>query len=210
METTGKNYEWFDAVMNDDVITVMELAKQFDVDCVDEHGHTALMLAAYHKKVNVLNVLLASGVDVNNRDNKGFTAICMICKDYETYKDAISLLLDSGADVNIPNGIGFTPLMYAVKQKSLILMVKLIYHGADIDLTTKSGHTALDVNAYGNSNGCEPLTKLFTDNIVQEAILRTNPDNLRSLNQKVGLNDYIKDKYDGLWQVYMESIEIGI
>lgn len=55
-----------------------------------QHGQTTLMLAASHGKLDVLNLLLECGADINIQDDDGSTAL--MCAAEHGYLDIVNAL----------------------------------------------------------------------------------------------------------------------
>ena len=54
--------------------------------------------------MDVIQLLINKGANLNIQDNDGYTALARICRDHNKdnlYTDIIKLLLDNGADINI-------------------------------------------------------------------------------------------------------------
>jgi ankyrin repeat protein len=68
--------------------------------------------AAYNGHLDVVEVLLNSGVDINLEDFEGITPISLATSNKKT--DIVKFLVDKGADVDIEDTHGFTPLYYSV------------------------------------------------------------------------------------------------
>lgn len=68
------------------------------------------MAAVQNHRVEILELLLAKGADVNAKDDEGRTALMLQFNDSATLQD----LLNAGADVDARDKDGWTPLMYAV------------------------------------------------------------------------------------------------
>lgn len=91
--------------------------------------------------INELNRLIQSGVDVNSKDNDGYTALtnAVIQKNL----GICELLIRHGAQVNEKNNDGETPLMLAASDGNLDICKLLIASGADANLRDNGGHTAI-------------------------------------------------------------------
>ena len=85
--------------------------------------------------------LIAKGVNVNEKDEYGSTAIIYaVTADSD---DCVKLLTANGADVNSKNIIGETPLTIAAKKGRIKIVKTLLESGADPNLKGKYGWTAL-------------------------------------------------------------------
>ena len=70
----------------------------------DEQVETALMAAAWHGHLDVVQILLSGGADVHARNRDGWTALTFASA--AGHGDVVTLLLENGADVNDQPGRG--------------------------------------------------------------------------------------------------------
>jgi ankyrin repeat protein len=109
-----------------------------DVNCIDDDGITALMLAS-KGSVDVVTILLAHGANVNARTTKGTTAL-MGAADRGCV-DIVKLLVTKGARVNDATQNGVTALMFAAQRGETMAMRALCASGSvDVDVMTTDGH----------------------------------------------------------------------
>ena len=86
----------------------------------DNNGCTALMLAAWSKSKEIVNVLIEAGVDVNITDNQNSNALIYAASgssandDDENGKDIIIMLKGAKANTNLHEFAGYTALDYAI------------------------------------------------------------------------------------------------
>jgi ankyrin repeat protein len=78
---------------------------------------TPLMLAAREGDVELVDLLLEAGADVNAESGDGKTALALAI--FNGNYDAASLLVDSKADVNKADAQRFTPLFWAVDRRNM-------------------------------------------------------------------------------------------
>jgi uncharacterized protein len=106
----------------------------------NENGWTALMHAAARGCLDVVQMLLQYGADVNVRDAKDrpLFAACK-CND----ADVAACLIEAGADVNAVDSDAECALLAAVQSNSSALVRLLLDSGADIKATGLAGHNAL-------------------------------------------------------------------
>jgi ankyrin repeat protein len=78
-------------------------------------GRSALAYAAFYKRAEVMEVLLAAGADPNARSKLGQTALHEVLNAPGPSRklEMVKLLLAHGADVNAKDNIGMTPLALA-------------------------------------------------------------------------------------------------
>lgn len=116
---------------------------------------TPLMEASLEVSEKVLDKLLAMGVDVHQQDNKGRTALLLVCENYVyEHFQLIQKLAAAGSDINMVDEQGFTPLMWVVLSASGIklddrninnVVQWFIDNDADIFHQNDKGKTVLDI-----------------------------------------------------------------
>lgn len=80
---------------------------QLDPNTPSEAGNLPVHTAAYHGRVNVLQLLLARGVDVNRSGPRDNTPLHLAAS--QSHEDAVRFLIDSGANPAVRNRAGRTP-----------------------------------------------------------------------------------------------------
>lgn len=88
-----------------------------------------------------LQEILQSGIDINAKDNYGWTALMRAAS-----KNAVEtsrILIDAGADINAIDNCGWTALMDAVDTKSVDIVKQLIDAGAELEIKNNEGKTAI-------------------------------------------------------------------
>ena len=128
--------KFLDAVETGDAAGVREFlaARPELIGKRNDHGDTAVHLAAGAGEVEVLKVLLAQGADVDARDGGRSTPLgiaATVAK--KNVKEVAEILLANGADVNARNINGGTALCSAARQGRNDLFEVLVDHGADVD-----------------------------------------------------------------------------
>ena len=101
-----------------------------DVDLTDEHGDTALSLAAHLGHVEVCSVLIEAGADVDHANHKGSTPL--FWASIRGHLNVCELLLQAGANVNHVHIWGGTALSWACHNNHLHVAKLLISHGANM------------------------------------------------------------------------------
>lgn len=130
-----------------------------DLEAKARNGDTAVMVAAFYGKTDVVKLLLDKEVEVNR---PGWAALhyAAINGNAET----IRLLLDASAyiDAESPDD-KMTPVMLAAMRGRTAAVKLLKDEGADLSLTNRDGMTALDLaRRYGQSEVVEELTGKHT------------------------------------------------
>jgi uncharacterized protein len=109
------------------------------VDLRDDHGYTALILAAYDEQPAAVDLLLARHADACAADLKGNTALMGVAFKGEL---PIARKLVALCDVNTRNHEGQSAAMMAALFGHTDIVRLLAEHGADLGLKDASGNTA--------------------------------------------------------------------
>gem|GEM_PF-4335346 len=108
-----------------------------------------LISAAKGGDLNLVKSFIAQGVDVNQREGDGTTALLWACK--KNHADIIELLLKEGADVELREpSTGNSPLITAAAEGYVSVVHSLVAKKAQIEGTDKSGRTPLQWAAAAN------------------------------------------------------------
>jgi ankyrin repeat protein len=150
------------AADNGDTAKVMEgLNQGIDVNVTDEHGQTALMLAADQGHIDTVNFLLQYRASLDLQNKLGGTALMMAS--FNGHLEVVTELLKAGANVNAEAKNGATALIQAVvKQNETAVQIinLLLDQKADINAQDKEGYTAL-MRALGHLPPPPPLPPSF-------------------------------------------------
>lgn len=111
-----------------------------------ETGATALISAAGHGDMAIVNTLLKGGASVNERDKLGFTALLRALQNKQ-HEVAEVLLSQSNIDLNAQGSNGGTVLMSYVAREREDVVHNLIARKADVNLQDAEGDTALHLAA---------------------------------------------------------------
>ncbi|GMI14779.1 hypothetical protein TrVE_jg7335 [Triparma verrucosa] len=149
------------------------------VSCSKEgdEGRTALLKAALRGHLEVVQVLVAAGADVNKaRTDDGCTPLFMAAQN--GHQNVVQALVTARADLNkATTDTGDTPLYIAAQQGHLDVVQALVAARADVNKAITDGRTPLwqaaqnghqnvvqvlvaagaDVNKARTSDGCTPL-----------------------------------------------------
>jgi ankyrin repeat protein len=100
-----------------------------------------LRSASFNSYINIIQLLLDNGADIQRAVETGETAIfAAIIADSQ---NSLICLLERGANPNHKNNDGMSPLQIAASLGRLELITILLEHEADIDATDKLALTAL-------------------------------------------------------------------
>lgn len=122
-----------------------------DVNATDGMSNSALTLAEgctshdhlMQSRVQLVELLIAKGAEVNHRDSDGRTALMYAAENGDT--QAVNALLRNGALVNLADNEGETALMKAAASSCTEETIKtLLSAGADLTARDHKGRDALD------------------------------------------------------------------
>ena len=106
-------------------------------------GSSLLDFAASSGLIESIKCLVSLGIDVNARNNGGFTPIFGAADQGQI--ESMQCLAKLGADVNARSNDGFTPIFMAVSANKVESLKCLKALGADLNAKTNEGKTALTV-----------------------------------------------------------------
>lgn len=106
---------------------------------------TPLMRAAKEGRLDIVEELLAAGVDIAVTNADGCNALWLAC--YHGSPALIERLVAAGIDLDLQNGNGATCLMYVSSNSKPELVRLLLELGADPKLKNFDDFTALDLAA---------------------------------------------------------------
>ncbi len=106
-----------------------------NVDWQDENdqNRTLLHYAVKYKELEIAQMLIGAGADVNVQDNRGMT------------KQKINTKIEAGADVNMQDKIGQTPLHWAAEFTNVEFVRMLIEAGSRKDIRNTYDQTPYDL-----------------------------------------------------------------
>lgn len=111
-----------------------------NIDSLDSHGATALLVSAKHGHEEGTRLLLKKGANVNAQNKHGETALHWAAK--KGHNNIVELLLKEGADIIIDDE-GWTPLNWAVVIGSTEITTALFAQGVDLDAGIDGRNKAL-------------------------------------------------------------------
>ncbi|KAJ8035687.1 Ankyrin repeat and MYND domain-containing protein 2 [Holothuria leucospilota] len=143
----------FENVQNGNTLVVKELLSKDDVDvnCLDDYGMTPLQNTAFKANVEMCQILLSHGADVNkNEHENGYTTLMFAALSGNT--EVTKMMLDAGAKTSPVNSVGRNACQMAafVGQHECVTVIKNFFPSDEL-------------NYYTVPHGFEKEPKLRTD-----------------------------------------------
>jgi ankyrin repeat protein len=104
-------------------------------------GENLLKIAAHDEQVELANLLVKCGADVNCEGGLGTPVYCAVWSGNAALVDS---LISSGANVNCSCEHGWSPLHLAARNGYGDIVQRLLEACADLNATDEKGHTPLD------------------------------------------------------------------
>ena len=141
----------------------LETMKQKLNDPVDRpilpNGFTLLYIACEYNRLNICDLLIQHGADVNKSDNV-FDATPLFVASENGHKEVCALLLDRGANVDQANIVGVTPLWIASQNGHKEVCALLLVRRANVDQANRYGLTPLFIaSEHGHKEVCVLLIR---------------------------------------------------
>ncbi|HML19243.1 MAG TPA: ankyrin repeat domain-containing protein [Candidatus Dependentiae bacterium] len=99
--------------------------------------------ASHTGKVEKIRELIATGINVNVQDEKGYTPLTLAISSerirYEDMHEIVRILLNAGANPNLPDNSGHTPLNEAVYRRLHTIVDLIIHIQARVQMTALLG-----------------------------------------------------------------------
>src|SRR3990167_7160843 len=131
-----------------------------NINSVNIHGSTALILAAFEGHRDIVRLLLDRGADINTINIHGSTVLFYAARSGLT--DIVQLLLDRGMNIDQTNNGGFTPIMSAAQQGHTDTVRLLLDRGANINHVNQDGNTTLRA---AKRTGHTEIVKIFEETL---------------------------------------------
>lgn len=133
-----------------------------DAKVLDSKGRFPLWIAVWNADTAMVNLLISSGADVNqrliNKDGVSLGSIEIACQNGES--DIVRMLVDHGVNVSAKGYVGHSPLRIASRNGHTDLVKYLIGKGAEIDSEGDDLATPLESAA---GKGHLDIVKLLID-----------------------------------------------
>ena len=107
-----KKQDIFVNIINNDIQSLKNYINSgHDLNIENNYGYTPLMYACVYNKIEVIELLLKHGVDVNKQTIYRETALFFAYAHGNNSLEIIKMLLDAGADINKQNYLNETILI---------------------------------------------------------------------------------------------------
>lgn len=144
---------------NKDSIEIAKLLieKGADINASTQYGESVLLRALGNSNIELTRFIVEKGADLNASRAGGDVPLFRIISMGDS--ELLKLALTKKLDVNVRDSAGYTPLMRAVMYSDgeTKLVEALIEAGAEVNTTSPSGQTALDLVRRGNNELTEFL-----------------------------------------------------
>jgi len=138
-------FEFRDACEAGDKDKVLTLIKQVDKNEVDQDGYNGLHMAADNGHLEIVNILLDAGADINKVVYDGAMSALHLALSKRNF-DIARKLIEAGCDVNLVSQVGVSgpPLHYAIIKENLDMVKLLIEKKADVNIAEEeTGYSPL-------------------------------------------------------------------
>ena len=144
------------ASMAGNIAVVEQLVERnANLNIQDIHGWTALHIAASKYHTSVAGILLKSGVDVEQKNEK-YRNTTLLNAAWSESTSIVECLLKAGASIDAEDNAGRTSLHVASRQGTVRVVETLLKAGASIDARDDYGCTPLH---FASSYGCVEIAK---------------------------------------------------
>jgi serine/threonine-protein phosphatase 6 regulatory ankyrin repeat subunit B len=109
--------------------------------CINSALNLCLFNAAQKGYVQMVKILLKTGIDINQQDSLGFTALHWAA--YYGHQAVVESLLANGANIGLASNTGTTALYWAALNGRQAVVELLLAHGANPNIADNTGTTAL-------------------------------------------------------------------
>lgn len=134
-------------------------------------GSTPLHAAAFARKLDVLELLVGLGADINAQNNVGNTAL--INAVLREHQDVIEWAMDHGANINTSNKAGLSALHFAASLGNVHLVRLLVDLGANTSAITNQQNSVLMNAVMNNKLG---VVQWLVSNGAMKSINRQNEE----------------------------------
>ena len=137
----------------------MLILKGADINAQNESGKTALMLAAFAGKLNIIKELRSNGASIDHKDKAGCSALHYAVDGGNL--EAIQYFLMEGADINAKDNSGWTPLLRSASIGGVKEVAELLCkYKCDVNVLDNEKKSALMIAVI---NGNQPFVQVLVE-----------------------------------------------
>src|SRR5262249_17518443 len=132
-------------------LALLLLEHNADTTAQTKRQVTAIMYAAANNQASLIGPLIAKGADINARNDQGEKTLVWATGDVDRISkpEVVGALLKNGAHINAVDNNAWSALMFAAAQGEADVVRILMSRGADPNLRSKEGETALMIATNG-------------------------------------------------------------
>lgn len=130
----------YSACIRGQIETCRHLIDKAELNSKNNDGWTPFHVASYLGHVAIVELLIEKGANIEILNNDGGNALLIAAAHGKT---EVAMLLSSRMDLNFQNEKGWTPINAASMYGHVDIVRLLVDNGADVEIATKSGRTAL-------------------------------------------------------------------
>lgn len=191
-DANERNENCLQAAVMSGNLDLVNLLIEYDVDVnfmvsVDEVGVWAYLNYEKESYLDIMEVLIDAGLEINKQDSIGYTALLEMASN--GHLDIIKLLVKNGADINLAKDDETTPLMLATYEDHEEIVKYLVKECADIDAVNAQGNTALIAGCLNGSYGAVKVLLKYGANIQIE---NENGMTAIQIAEENGYNEIVK------------------
>uniref|UniRef100_A0A1I7ZIL4 ANK_REP_REGION domain-containing protein n=1 Tax=Steinernema glaseri TaxID=37863 RepID=A0A1I7ZIL4_9BILA len=142
------------------------------IDAIDGDGRTALMHAAIHDHLHIVDLLLSLGADEAHKDNNGAVALHYACAHPDI---ALCRALCTSSTLNAMDRYGNRPLMIAVQHNHIEIVAELLDYGAPADAKSLDGDSPLRIASFAGNTEMIRLIASYPGVDLDDVDLDGNP-----------------------------------
>lgn len=186
-----------------------EIKKLKDINMKDESGlsafHLAVALEDIDENIDVLELLLKMGADVDSNDFEGNTPLLGYINMGNAELNVLELLLKAGANINTQNSIGETPILAYIESTritfgniNLDVINLFLNNGADISIRNNIGETPLHLATEIGEIADIDFLKLIVDSKVDISLQNSNDETAVHIaleDSNINILEYILANY---------------
>jgi ankyrin repeat protein len=148
MANNQQNIHLFEACNNNNIENVNKFISEggVDVNGNDKYGFTPLFIASIRNNVEIADLLILNGADVNPKYIDKPDSPLLIASSLK-HLEMVELLLSKGAEVNYENKRTITPLFMACLNNNIGVIEVLLHYGAEPHKRNKKLQTPYGVGS---------------------------------------------------------------